>query len=137
MIRLFLKITNYFIPLIFQDGFWVVHILFGNMVKLHFLSQFPLDNLLRLVLSRLILSLRQFTAFDYDMIDRFVTIITKSTFAILLYLLYSCFDIVLMASFCAVIRRDSFSLLMFPFLIHVQVFLCEISLVCHLKCPYS
>ena len=42
-----------------------------------------------------------------------------------------------MALFCAAIRRDSVSLLRFPFLSHVQVFLCEISLICRLKCPYS
>ena len=41
-----------------------------------------------------------------------------------------------MALFCAAVRRDSVSFLKFPFLSHVQVFLWEISLVCHLKCPY-
>ena len=41
-----------------------------------------------------------------------------------------------MALFCA-IRRDSVSLLKFPFLSYVQVFSCEISTVCRLKCPYS
>ena len=44
---------------------------------------------------------------------------------------------VLMALFCAAIRRDSVSLLRFLFLCHVQVFSCEISLVCRLKYPYS
>ena len=42
-----------------------------------------------------------------------------------------------MALFCAAIRRDSVSVLKFPFLSHFQVFLWEILLVCHLKCPYS
>ena len=42
-----------------------------------------------------------------------------------------------MTLFCAAIRRDSVSLLRFLFLSHVQVFLCEISLVFHLKCPHS
>ena len=47
------------------------------------------------------------------------------------------FDIVLMALFCAAIRIDSFSLLSFPFLSHVHVFSCKISLVCRLKCSHS
>ena len=38
---------------------------------------------------------------------------------------------VAMAFFCATIRRDSVSLLRFPFFRNVQVFSCEISLVCH------
>ena len=42
-----------------------------------------------------------------------------------------------MALFDAAIRRDSFPLLRLPFLCHVQVFLCKISLVCRLKCLYS
>ena len=45
--------------------------------------------------------------------------------------------LVLMVLFCAAIRRDSVSLLWFSFLSHVQVFLCEISVVCRLKYPYS
>ena len=42
-----------------------------------------------------------------------------------------------MALFYAVIRRDSVSFVGFPFHSHVQVFLYEILLVCHLKCPCS
>ena len=38
-----------------------------------------------------------------------------------------------MALFCAPIGQDSVSLLMFPFLSHIYVFSCEMSLVCHLK----
>ena len=40
-----------------------------------------------------------------------------------------------MILFCAVIKRDIVSLLSFP--CHIQVFLCAISPVCHLKYPYS
>ena len=40
-----------------------------------------------------------------------------------------------MALFCAAIRRDLVFLERFSFLINVQVFSCEISLVCRLKCP--
>ena len=42
-----------------------------------------------------------------------------------------------MALSCAAIRRDSVSLLRFPFLNHIQVFSCEVSLVCWLKCCFS
>ena len=42
-----------------------------------------------------------------------------------------------MVLFCAAIRRDSVSLLRFPFHSSVQVFLCEISLVCLLKYSYG
>ena len=42
-----------------------------------------------------------------------------------------------MALFCAALRRESVSLLRFPFISYVQDFSCEISLVCHLECPYS
>ena len=45
--------------------------------------------------------------------------------------------LVLMALFCAAIRRDSVSLLRSLFLRHFQVFSCEMSLVCRLKCQYS
>ena len=45
--------------------------------------------------------------------------------------------LVLMTLFCAAIRRDSVSLLRFPFYSHDQVFSCEMSLVCYLKCPCS
>ena len=45
--------------------------------------------------------------------------------------------VVLMALFSSAISRDSISLLIIPFLSHVQVFLCEISLICRSKCPYS
>ena len=39
--------------------------------------------------------------------------------------------------FFSALRRDSVFLFGFLFLIHVQVFSCENSLVCRLKCPYS
>ena len=40
-------------------------------------------------------------------------------------------------AFCAAIRRESVSLLRFQFCSHVQVFLCEISLICLFKYPYG
>ena len=42
-----------------------------------------------------------------------------------------------MALFYAARRRDSLSLLKCPFLGYIQIFSCEISLVCRLKHPYS
>ena len=42
-----------------------------------------------------------------------------------------------MALVCVAVRRDSVSFLRFLFLSYVQVFLCEISLVCRFKCPCS
>ena len=42
-----------------------------------------------------------------------------------------------MALFCSAIRRESVSFLWISFLRHVQVFSCEISLVCRLKCQYN
>ena len=49
---------------------------------------------------------------------------------------YFCFDIVLMVLFRAAIGIDSVSLLRFPFLGHIQIFSCEISLVYPLKCSF-
>ena len=43
----------------------------------------------------------------------------------------------LMVLFCTAIRRDSVFLLRFLFHGHVQVFSCEISLVCRFKCSYN
>ena len=40
-----------------------------------------------------------------------------------------------MALFCTAIRRDSISLLKFPFLSHVQVFLCEVLFISRLERP--
>ena len=45
--------------------------------------------------------------------------------------------LVFMSLLSTVIRKDSLSLERFPFLSHVHVFLCEISLVCRLKYPHS
>ena len=41
VIRLYLKIPEEFVRLIFQGGFWVVRIPFVCMVKFQFLAQFP------------------------------------------------------------------------------------------------
>ena len=54
-----------FARLFFQDGFWVGHTPLVRMVKLKLLAQFPVDLLPQLVVSSLILFLRQLTAFPY------------------------------------------------------------------------
>ena len=64
--------------------------------------------------------------------DRFVSITPN------LHLLF-CYDLpsfALMELFCVAMRRGSVSRLRFHFLSHVQVFSCEISLVCRLKYAY-
>ena len=49
--------------LIFQDRFWFVFILFGNMIKFQFFTQFPTDNLYHQVASSLIFLLCKFAVF--------------------------------------------------------------------------
>ena len=58
MIRLYLKIPEKFLCLIFQDGLWVVHIPFVRMVKSKFLAQFLVDHFAHSVVSSLILFVR-------------------------------------------------------------------------------
>ena len=72
------------------------------------------------------------------MIDRFVSITLKPRSVICCVLsLFALTQLILKALFCAAIRRLSLSFQMFFFLSPVQVVSCEISLVCHLKCPYN
>ena len=71
------------------------------------------------------------------MIVRFFSFFIKPTFAIVWRLIYFCFSIVGPYGFVCAARRDSVSFLRFPFFSRVQVFSCEISLVCRLECPYS
>ena len=53
--RLYLKIPEEFVRLIFQDTCWVVHIPFVCMVKFKFLAQFLIDNLVQPVVSTFII----------------------------------------------------------------------------------
>ena len=107
------------------------------MVKFKVLAQFTVDDFPYVLVSIFILFLSQLTTFAYYVIDRFISITTKSTSAILLCHVYFCFDIVLMVLFSAAIGRDSISVLRLPFFSPVLVFSCEVSLVCRLKYPYS
>ena len=71
---------------ILQDRFWFVHIPFGSTVKFKFLAQFPVDHPAHPIMSSLIIFLHTFTAFTY-VIDRFVSITTWPTLAIILCLI--------------------------------------------------
>ena len=73
--------------------FWFVHIPSYSMVKFRFLAQFPVDHLPHPVMSYLFF-LCLFTAFAYFVINRFISVITLPTFAILLYCIYFCFNII-------------------------------------------
>ena len=79
---------------IFKDRCWVVHIPFVGMVKFKFLAHFPVDHLAHPVVSSLVLSLCQFAAFAYYMIDSFISVTTESIFAILLRLIYPLLDMI-------------------------------------------
>ena len=72
---------------IFLDKCWVLHIPFVCMVKFKFLAHFPVDHLAHPVVFSLLLFLCHFAAFAYYMIDRFVSVTTEPTFAILLSLI--------------------------------------------------
>ena len=130
MICLYLKIPENISLLIFQEGFWVVSISFDRMVKFQFLAQSPVDHLATqpyLVLYSLCANLP---------LSLIVWLIVSSLSPHGPHLQFCCVlsififtYLVLMALFCAAIRRDSVSLKRFPFISHVQVFSCEISIV--------
>ena len=135
MIRLYFKIPQNFVCLIFQDGFWVAYISFVRMVKfklLHNSQWITLSTQSCLVLWSLCANLLH---------SLIMWLIVSSLSQHSLHLLFCCvlsilaFDF-LMALFCAVIRRDSVSFLRFPFRSHFQVFSCEISVVFCLKRLY-
>ena len=117
--------------LLFQDGFWVVHIpFFFRVVKFQTFAQFPVDHLANTG-ATLLHSLNMWLIISFLSPHN-------------LHLLFCCIlsilaliILVLIALFCAAFRSDSVSLKRFPFFSHVQVFSCEMSLVFRLKCPYD
>ena len=119
---------------IFQDSYWVVHVTFVRMVKFRFLAQLPVNHHAHPVvsLSVLICCIRLL----YDWSFRLYHHNLHLLFCWVLFILVLIW-LVLMALFCTAIRGNSVSLLRFLFLSRVQVLSCEISLVCHLKCPSS
>ena len=70
--RLYLKIIENFMRLIFLDGFWFMQRLFGSMIKFLSLAQFPVDPLSQPVIPCLILLLCQFAAFAYYVMNCFI-----------------------------------------------------------------
>ena len=73
MIRLYLKIQKNFVHLIFQDGFWVMHIPFVRMSHLNFWYN---SHWISLSTPCRVSSCTLFTAFAFDVIDPFVSITT-------------------------------------------------------------
>ena len=71
-----------------------MYIPFVCMVKFQFLVHLPVDHLAHPVLSYLTLLLCLFAAFAYYVIDYFISVTAKPTFAILLHLIYSRFDFI-------------------------------------------
>ena len=66
-----------------------------------------MDHLSHPVVSSLVFFPRKFVALAYYVIDGFVSITTKPTYAILLRLIYSCFDII--GSYAGLSLEVSFS----------------------------
>ena len=58
LIRFYLKISEKFVCLVLEDGFWAVHIPLVRKVKFKLLAQFQVDHLSHPVMSSLILFLR-------------------------------------------------------------------------------
>ena len=83
-------------------------------IPFKFLAHFPGDHLAHPVVSSPVHFLCQFAAFAYYVIDRFVSVSTEPSFAILLSLIYFGFDMI--GSYGVVLcyyMRDSVSLLEF------------------------
>ena len=118
---------------ILWDSSWVVHIPFVCMVRFKFLV-FQWITLP----TQLCLVLYSFCANLLHSLIMCLMVLSLSPHS--LHLLFFCvlsiltlIWLVLMALFYAAIRRDPVSLLKFSFLSHIQVFLCEMLLISHLK----
>ena len=111
MIRLYLKIPEEFVNLIFQDRFWVLHIPYVRKFKLQFLAQLPVDHLAHPVVSSLTLfSVLIFCICLYDWSFRLCHHIIYICY--FLHLIYFCFDIVgpYGVILCCNLKRFSFFL---------------------------
>ena len=87
MIRLYIKVPQEFVSVIFWDRCLVVHIPLVGMVKFKFLVHFPVDHLVHPDMSSLVFLLCQFAAFAYYVIDGFISFV-------LLCLIYPRFDMI-------------------------------------------
>ena len=116
--------------------FGVEHIPFVRMVNFQFLAQWiTLPTQLFLVLYSFGASLLQsliIWLIDSSLSPHNLHLLFCSILSILALIW-----LVFIALFCAAMNRDSVSLLRFPLFSQVHVFLCEMSLVSHLKHPYS
>ena len=74
MIRLYIKVPQEFVRVIFWDRCWVVHIPFVGMVKFKFLAHFPVDHIAHPIVSSLVLLLCQFAAFAYYVTDGLISV---------------------------------------------------------------
>ena len=95
-------------------------------VKFKFITQFPVDHFPYRVASCFIHFFHQFASFMWLIITRLYHHIAFICYFVAF--VFTFIKLVLMALFCVVIRKDSISFLRFPFLSHVQIFSCEISL---------
>ena len=117
MIRLYLKIQENFVRLIFQNGFWVVHIPFFRMVKCKLLAPFPVDHLPYPIMCGLIL-------FCANLLQSHIIkliVLSRSQYNLHLIYILALTELVLRALFYAAIRKDSVSLSGLHFLSHVQL----------------
>ena len=125
MIHLYLKISEKLVRLILQDGFWFVLLPFVRMAKFKLLAQFPVDHLSYLIVSSFFFFLFFFCSFCVNLLHSFIIgFIVSSVSPYILHLLFYC-----------VLNYFRFNIAGLHDI--VQIFSCEISLVCRLKYPYS
>ena len=67
--------------LIPEDGFWVAHVPFSNMVKIQFLAQFPVNHLSSPFVPSLVLPSHWSASFAYHVINGFISFSAKPTLA--------------------------------------------------------
>ena len=82
---LYLKIQKNFPSFIFLDRFWFVHILSSSMVKIQSLAQFPMNPLSHPVVPCLVLFWGLFGIFTYNVINRFIFLLSWMFTSILFY----------------------------------------------------
>ena len=84
VIRLCLTIPENFMYLIFQNRFWVVDIPFVRMIKFKFVALILVEHLSYTVVSSLIPFLCKISAFAYNVIDQFVSIVIIGSYGVVL-----------------------------------------------------
>ena len=102
MIRLYQKIPEEFMRLIFPDRFWVVHIPFTRMVTFKFLAQFRVDHLAQSIRAQ---------SYTLSVLICCICLLWDWSFRLYLHITYmlsilALIWLVLIALFCAIMRRD-------------------------------